>query len=183
MKVRRSQFTAGCLSILIVSGMASAAATITLTTDALGLGGTDINYGKNGTAVEADRTGLFMSYDNNVGSVLTIQADGTAGAGSIANPLLVTVTARAHLDVVSGLPADHDIYAGVITLSDGSDTFNQEGLGVRAFGIDLDTDSVNYGKRYVNSAYTDSNVHGFQMEGSKEISGGTNEWCNVASVY
>ncbi len=174
-KIRKSQFAVACLSILIVSGMASAVATITLTTDALGLGGTDINYGKNGTAVEADRAGqLITSTANNVGSVLTIQADGTAGAGSGANPLLVTVTSRAHLDVQSGLPAGHDIYAGVITLSDDNGEFNKEGLGVRAFGIDLDTGSVNYGKRYVNSDYIGTNGHGFQMEGSKDVSGGVN---------
>ncbi|GAH58321.1 unnamed protein product, partial [marine sediment metagenome] len=32
--------------------------------------------------------------------------------------------------------------------------------------------SPTFAKRYVNPAYTATNVHGFQMEGSKEVSGG-----------
>ncbi len=184
MKVRRSQFVVACLSILIVSGMASAAATITLTSDALGLGGDKINYAGNSSAVEADRPGqLVTSTANNVGSVLTIQADGTAGAGSGANPLLVTVTARAHLDIQDNLPANHDVHAGVITLTDDNGDLAKEGLGVRAFGIDTDSGSPNYGKRYVESDYTSGNVHGFQMEGSKEVSGGFNgaDWLVYAA--
>ncbi len=116
---------------------------------------------------------------------MTIRADGTAGAGSIANPLLVTVTARAHLDIQDNLPANYDIHAGVITLTDDNGQFDKEGLGVRAFGIDTDSGSANYGKRYVNDGYKGINVHGFQMEGSKEVSGGVNgtDWYDyVAKV-
>jgi hypothetical protein len=72
---------------------------IELTTDALGLTlGSEpkgINHQGNDSYVEADRPGqLITSTAANVGSVLTIQSDGTAGSGTGANPLLVTVTAR-----------------------------------------------------------------------------------------
>jgi hypothetical protein len=179
MKMKAKKIVVFLTISMFVSQALAAPTLIKLTTDALGLGGTDINYGDNGSAVEADRAGLFMSYDRNVGSVLTIQADKTAGAGSIANPVVVTVTARAHLDVQTGLPADHDIYPGVITLSDDNGELNKEGLGVRAFGIDLretvdNNPNPDYGKRYVNTGYLGDNDHGFQMEGSKEVSGGTN---------
>ena len=144
---------------------------ITLTAGELGLGSDNINYAGNGSAVEADRPGILVtSTANNVGSILSIQADGTAGSGSLANPLLVNVTARAHLDVQTVLPADFDIYPGVITLTKDSGKGGKDerrGLGVRAFGLDLDTTSDNYGKRYVNTSYTGVNGHGFQMEGSK----------------
>ena len=122
---------------------------ITLTAGELGLGGNNINYTGNNSAVEADRPGkLVTSTANNVGSVLTIQADGTAGSGTMANPLFVTVTAQSHLDIQTGLPAGYDIHGGVITITkdsgrDGGD--KKRGLGVRAFGINKNT-----GKRYVN---------------------------------
>ena len=145
---------------------------IELTAGELGLGSSNINHGANGSAVEADRPGkLVTSTANNVGSVLTIQADGTAGSGTMANPLFVTVTAQSHLDIQTGLPAGYDIYGGVITITkDSGKGGNNEkrGLGVRAFGINENT-----GKRYVNPSYTIVNGHGFQMEGSKEVSGGT----------
>ncbi len=169
--------------LVVLGGLPAQADFFALTTGELGLGSSNINYGGNGSAVEADRTGkLVTSTANNVGSVLTIQADGTAGSGSLANPLLLSITARAHLDVLTGLPAGFDIYPGVITLTkdsgkDGGD--KKRGLGVRAFGIDLrktigGDPNPNYGKRYVNGDYIGVNTHGYQMEGSKEVSGGTN---------
>jgi hypothetical protein len=157
---------------------------IELTSDALGLGGDPINVAKNGDAVEADRPGqLVMSTDANVGSILTIQADGTAGAGEELNPLLVTVTARTHLDTQLNIPAGADFQAGVIYLSDDNNDLPIEGLGVRAFGIDMDPASATYAQRYVNPAYVALNGHGFQLEGSKEISGGFNyvDWNDFAA--
>lgn len=174
MKIRIGQFAVVCASILIVSSVVSGMPTsITLTTDSLGLGSSDINYAKNDNAVEADRAGLFMSTANNIGSVLTIREDGTAGVGIAGNEKLVTITARSHLDIQNNLPAGYDIYGGVITLTDDGGNLAKEGLGVRAFGLDTDVASVNYGKRYVNPDYIGVNGHGFQMEGSKEISGGS----------
>lgn len=161
---------------------------ITLTTGTAGLdlGGVNINYAGNNSPVEADRTGqLITSTDPGVGSILTIRADGTAGAGDTANPLLVTVTAQTHLDIQTDVPLGSDIHAGVITLTadngkewDSKDKIGKRGLGVRAFGINTDDESDTYGKRYVNPDYADPededyNVHGYQMEGSKEVSGGT----------
>ena len=53
-----------------LSGSANAAVTsILLTTDDLGLGSSDINHDKNGTAIEDDRPGkLVTSSANNIGS-------------------------------------------------------------------------------------------------------------------
>jgi len=145
---------------------------IELTTDALGLGSTKINHQHNGDPIEADRPGqLITSTAANVGSVLTIQTDGTAGPGTVINPLLVTVTARTYLDIQDNLPADYDIHAGAITLTKKNNDLPKEGLGVRAFGIDTDINSDSYGKRYVGD-------NGFQVEGSKEVSGGvdSSDW-------
>jgi len=151
---------------------------IMLTSDDLGLGSAGVNRTGNGSAVEADRPGkLVTSLDANVGSVLTIQTDGLAGSDS----LLVTVTARTYMDVKNNLPAGYDFQGGVITLTKKDANIWKNGLGVRAFGIDLreeipsDPDPIpnpNYGKRYVNTGYTGTNTHGFQMEGSGEVSGG-----------
>jgi len=184
-KCTRTLVAALALAVLLGgTELAQASPTfIKLTTGELGLGGNNINHGGNGSAVEADRPGkLVTSTANNVGSVLTIQADRKAGPGVAGNPLLVTVTARAHLDIQTGLPAGYDIHGGVITITEeksGTPDGKDEGLGVRAFGIDTDPGSANYGKRYVNPGYSPPSLpeeddHGFQMEGSKEVSGGTN---------
>ena len=161
--------------LMFVSQALAVPTMITLTTDALGLtlapGETKgINYESNNSYVEADRPGkLVTSTASNVGSVLYIQTNNQAGQGDGTNPLLVTVTARSHMDVQTGLPAGYDIHAGVITLTadDLDGTVEDEGLGVRAFAIDTDTESSNYGKRY-----DDGTGNGFRMEGSKEVSGG-----------
>jgi len=147
---------------------------ISLTAPALGLGGDKINADGNGDPVEADRPGqLVTSTAANIGSVLFVQRDNTAGPGVPGNPLLATITARSHLDIVDDLPPGAEIHAGVITLTDGSKALKDEGLGVRAFGLDVNQASPNYGKRYVNPAYLNvDNETGFQMEGSKEVSGG-----------
>ena len=169
--------TAFSMLLLAVSAGAIAdTVSIELTTDALGLGSTEINYAGNDSAVEADRPGkLVTSTTANVGSVLTIQTNGLAGPGDLQNPLLVTVTARTHMDVKTGLPGGYDFQAGVITLTGKDNDVPEEGLGVRGFGIDLDPASPAYARRHVNPSHTGTNVHGFQMEGSKEISGGVDE--------
>jgi hypothetical protein len=137
----------------------------------MGLGSTQINYQSNDSYVEANEPGkLVTSTANNVGSVLSIQTNNLAGQGDALNPLMVTVTARSHLDVQNNLPANYDIHAGVITLTNNSGDLAKEGLGVRAFAIDTDYDSgnnPNYGRRY-----DDGLGNGFIMEGSKEVSGG-----------
>jgi len=141
---------------------------VELTTDALNLGSTAINYQSNDSPVEGDRPGqLVTSTAANVGSVLTIQSDGTAGSGTVANPLLVTVTARSHLDIQDNLPAGYDIHAGVITLTDKNNDLPKEGLGVRSFHLDTDDQSATYGQRLDYGEGT-----GYKMEGSKEVSGG-----------
>ena len=154
------------------SPMVPETVSITLNSDALGLGSDDINYASNDSAVEADRAGkLVTSLAANVGSVLTIETTGLAGPGDATNPLLVTVTARTYMDVQINLPAGYDFQAGIITLTNDGGEIWKEGLGVRAFGIDLAA-GPNFARRYVNPDYVATNSHGFQMEGSKEVSGG-----------
>jgi hypothetical protein len=94
------------------------------------------------------------------GSILTIQKDGKAGAGSVSNPLLVTVTAKTHLDVTSGLPAQNDYQAGVIYMTSSATTVKDNGLGVVAFTVG--TDAL---RTFSGTAA--------KIEGSKEVSGGT----------
>jgi len=135
---------------------------IKLTTDALGLGSSDINKG--GT-VDPDMPGFITSPTTGEGSFLYIQTDGKAGTGTTANPLWVTVTAQTRLDV-TGLPTTaHDYQAGVIYISkESSDLLDgaNEGLGVRAFTVDTSF------MRVETSGLAN-------IEGSKEISGGTDD--------
>ncbi len=155
---------------------AASALKIILTSDALGLGSNDINHGKNGTAVEADRPGkLVTDLSPNAGSVLTIQMDTKAGPGTPSNKLLVTITTQTHMDVETGVPAGADFQGGVIALTNHNTTKDEtakEGLGVRAFGIDFVPGSPTHGRRYSDPNFVGDNGHGFQMEGSKEVSGG-----------
>ena len=146
---------------------------IGLTTDDLGLGSTEINSAKNDSAIEADRPGqLVTSTAANVGSILYVQTDNMAGQGTEDEPLLATITARSHMSIQANLPAGYDLHAGAIYLSDEDADLNKEGLGVRAFAIDTygtAATNSNFGKRYINPAFSGN---GYQMEGSKEISGG-----------
>ncbi len=176
---------AAILLVLVVLGSLPAQAGptfIELTSDALGLGSSKINYAGNDSYVEADRPGqLITSTTANIGSVLYIQSNNLAGQGDGINPLLVTVTARSHLDIQDNLPAGYDIHAGVITLTNNTGDLPKEGLGVRAFAIDTNFDNgnnPNYGKRY-----DDSTGNGFRMEGSKEVSGGVDvtDWADFVA--
>ncbi len=162
---------------LCLNSMASATPVfIELTTNALGLGSTDINHAGNDSPIEADRPGqLVTSTAANVGSILHVQTDNLAGQGTSADPLLVSITARSHLSVQNNLPAGYDLHAGAITITNDDGDIKDQGLGVRAFGIDTGgTAATNpdFGKRYVNPAFVAINANGYQMEGSKEISGG-----------
>lgn len=95
-----------------------------------------------------------------VGSTLFVQTDGTAGPGSLANPLFVTVTARSHLDNTVSF-GDYQAGAIYITAGTGGLTSPKDkGLGVRAFTVNETT-----GLR--EAGLTPS------IEGSKEVSGGT----------
>lgn len=159
---------------IVLANLASASiVSIGLTTDDLGLGSTEINYAGNDSPVEADRPGkLVTSTLPNIGSILYVQTDNLAGQGTPGNPLLATITARSHLAIQTNLPAGYDLYSGVITLSKKSKALKDNGLGVRAFAIDTSgtaTTNSNFGKRYVNPSFSGN---GYQMEGSKEVSGG-----------
>jgi len=143
---------------------------VKLTADALGLGSSDINKG--GT-VDPDMPGFITSPTTGEGSILTIQTDGLAGPGTVANPLFVTLTAQTRLDTVnypasfSGDPRDYQ--AGVIYISKESDKTpdgRDEGLGVRAFKVDRDA----YRTYEDGKAQLDDYA---EIEGSKDVSGGT----------
>ena len=139
---------------------------VKLTTDALGLGSSDINRG--GT-VDPDMSGFFTSTTTGEGSILTIQTDGLAGPGTAANPLFVTLTAKTHLDVMTNLPSSpHDYQAGVIFISEEKSDLpdgKKEGLGVRAFKVDSLT-----GRRELDPHTL---LPLLTIEGSKDVSGGT----------
>jgi hypothetical protein len=154
--------------LLIGAGWAQAAPiSIKLTSDALGLGSSDINKER---TVDPDVPGkLITSPTTGEGSILSIQTDGLAGPGTAANPLWVTVTAKTHLDTVNypwagGDPRDYQ--TGVIYISKESSDLpdgKKEGLGVRAFKVD------SAGMR----TYKDGLAELIEVEGSKEVSGGT----------
>lgn len=141
---------------------------IKLTSDALGLGSSDINKGKTVDIDVLDK--LITSPNTGEGSILTIQTDGLAGPGTVANPLFVTVRAKTHLDTVNyplsfgGDPRDYQ--AGVLFISKESDKTpdgKDEGLGVRAFKLDVATGLREFG-----------DGSGLALiEGSKDVSGGT----------
>jgi hypothetical protein len=157
-----------CTSLFIfISSAAATPVLIELTSNALGLGPDAINHAKNNNLVDADIAGKFItSTDAGIGSILYINFEGLAG-GVGTNNLLMTVTARSHMSIQTGVPLGSDIHAGIITLTaGGTDSLSDQGLGVRAFTIDTTgtaETNPNFGKRYFD-----------RMEGSKEISGGTN---------
>lgn len=157
-------------TLLLGASAATAVAdlySLKLTSSGLGLGASAINDGGDGSVIDPDIAGkLLTSTTAGQGSILTIQSNGLAGPGTLADPLLVTVTANSHLDTLTGLPAGHDYQAGVLYLSsestmtpDGKD----EGLGVRAFRVVGTT-----GKREI-----DAGTGRAKIEGSKDVSGGT----------
>ncbi|MBW2622092.1 MAG: hypothetical protein JRD68_04245, partial [Deltaproteobacteria bacterium] len=76
------------LILLFYSGGMAEASTVSikLTTDALGLGSSRLNYDGSG---DVDKPGFFTSLTIGEGSVLQIQTDGLAGPGTLINPLFV----------------------------------------------------------------------------------------------
>jgi len=136
---------------------------IKLTAEGLGLGNSDLNSDK---TVDPDLPGFFTSPTVDEGSVLYVQTDGLAGPGTVANPRLVTITARTRLDTLSGMPSPSDYQAGVIFISKEDNDLpdgTKEGLGVRAFKV---IDAT--GLREI-----DSGSGLAKIEGSKHVSGGT----------
>ncbi len=127
---------------------------VEFTTDSLGLGSDELNI--SGSAVAADRAGFITSTDLGVGSVLSVQQDGTAGLGTLDNRLLVTVTAKTYLDVTD---APVDFHAAVLSINDDDKSLRKEGLGVRAFKFSIDDEMKLH---RINA-----------LDGSKHVSGGT----------
>lgn len=149
-------------ALVLAWGDASAAFfTTTLTSQGLGLGTDDIN--EDGT-VEADIAGKFITSPTmGEGSKLFLLSNGLPGSAGLA----MTITARTHLDVLSGIPnGGGDYLAGVLYLSNGPGV-KDEGLGVRAFTVNKTTALRTF----------DTNGRA-KIEGSKEVSGGTQD-----SVY
>jgi len=165
MKMKMAKLAA-ILWVLVVLGGLPAQAVLTsikLTSDALGLGSVEINKGN---IVDPDLPGFITSPTTGLGSILSIQTDGNAGTGTVAHPLLVTVTARTRLDIPSAvLPSPGDFKAGVIYISNESTDMPdgmKEGLGVRAFSVDTNLDRL-----------IDGGSGRAEIEGSKHVSGGT----------
>jgi hypothetical protein len=166
---------------------------IILTADELGLGTSDIN---DGSTVDVDIAGKLVTAPSgtantnlsavlaslgypiiNTGSILNIQQSGVAGSGTVLDPLLVRVTAATHLDQTVGAPpswggTSREFQSGVIYLSDdnGDTSPTGEGLGVRAFTVTENADPSLAGNRILSGGLA-------QIEGSKEVSGGTD--CTV----
>lgn len=170
MNTRKMTTILGLAMMLWAAGPAIAdviPVSVKLTTNKLGLGTSDLNYGGEGNPASPDIAGKFyISTTTGEGSILLIQQSGVAGSGTALDPLLVTVTARTHLDTTTGLPVPNDYQAGIISLTnentqlpDGRD----EGLGVRAFTVNPTTALRTYTGGIPN------------IEGSKEVSGGTGE--------
>ena len=104
--------TLALVVLLCAAGGAQAVpVSIKLTSDALGLGNSDINKGK---TVAPDVPGFITSPTAEQGSILTVQSDGKAGIGTTV-PVLVTITAQTRLDVTEDLPQwPNDYHAGII---------------------------------------------------------------------
>ncbi len=150
------------LFILTVSAVTATPISVKLTTDALGLGSSNLNGG--GT-VDPDMPGFYTSSVTGQGSILTVQTNGLAGNGTTANPLFATITSRTHLDTLYGLPRTNDYLAGALYITKENDKTpdgKDEGLGVRAFTVD------DLGLRRLDSATGLALI-----EGSKHVSGGT----------
>ena len=159
--------TAAGLLLGVASSAQATTVSIKFTTDVLGLGSSDLNAG---SVVDPDQIGFITSTTTGEGSILWVQADGTAGPGTALNPLLVTVTAKTRSDVVNGLPAVHDYHAGVLYITDessGTPDGKDEGLGVRAFKVD--------GTTALREIDPGTGLPLLTIEGSKEISGGTDD--------
>lgn len=154
---------AALVTALLAGSTAAQVVSIKLTTDALGLGSSKYN---DGSVVDADVAGkIVTSPVTGQGTILTVQKSGIAGPGTAADPLLATITARTHLDTVSGLPVAHDFQAGAIFLTDENTSLpdgTDEGLGVRAFTVSDTT-----GLRTLDGSGR------ARIEGSKDVSGGT----------
>jgi len=151
--------------VCLLVGLSVQADTISvkLTAPALGLGNDKINHGH---SVDPDQPGFYTSSNVGEGSFLKIQTDGLAGLGTPEAPLFVTLTARTHMDTLSGLPAPHDYQAGIITITEEKSDLpdgRKEGLGVKAFEVNGAT-----GLRVI-----DNDTGRAAIEGSKHVSGGT----------
>ena len=167
------------LGILVASPCASTqAATISvaLTTDELGIDGfSGSDYNKDKVA-DVDVPGeIWMRTTAGDGNILKVMKSGQAGSGTGTDPLLVTITAQGHLDVVSGLPTvDHDFYTAGIYLTEDKNTasLKDEGLGVRAVVVEkIDVPAADPDWTLLRDL--DDKTGRVQFDGSKEISGGT----------
>ncbi len=163
-RIGSTLLSAAAIMTFVTSHVAQTPVSVKLTTNALGIG--SVAYNDAGVA-DADVPGkIVLSPLTGTGNILTIQQSGVAGPGTLGDPLLVTVTARTHLDTLSGLPAAHDYVAGIIYLTNENAQLpdgKNEGLGVRAITVDGATVL-----RVIDPATGRPCI-----EGSKDVSGGT----------
>jgi hypothetical protein len=156
--------------IALTCGQSAVAVPISveLTANALGLGTADLN---DGGTVDPDQVGFITSPTTGQGSILKIEQDGTAGNGTVPNPLMLTVTAKTRLD---NFPSTNDYQAGILYITrkeGGSPDPKDEGLGVRCFTVlGAQGNPANNGLRQI-----DGGTGRAKIEGSKEVSGGVDE--------
>jgi hypothetical protein len=167
--MRLSSIAVLALSLLVSSVASASIVSVKLTTNALGLGSSDLN---GGMTVDPDIAGKFItSPTTGQGSFLYVQRSGLAGSGTGLDPLLVTISAKTRLDTLTfpaGLPAINDYQAGILYItkeSTGLPDGKDEGIGVRAFTVTTGS-SAGSGMRTFSGGLA-------KIEGSKEISGGT----------
>ena len=178
-RVRTLVATLAMVVLLCAAGGAQAIpVSIKLTSDALGLGNSDINKGK---TVAPDVPGFITSPTTGQGSILTVQSDGKAGIGTTV-PVLVTITAQTRLDVTEDLPQwPNDYHAGIIFISKEKNDLpdgKKEGLGVRSFKVDETTGlrELDSKKKHKKKGKKKPDKSGLaKIEGSKHVSGGTSD--------
>ena len=178
-RVRTLVATLAMVVLLCAAGGAQAVpVSIKLTSDALGLGNSDINKGK---TVAPDVPGFITSPTAEQGSILTVQSDGKAGIGTTV-PVLVTITAQTRLDVTEDLPQwPNDYHAGIIFISKEKNDLpdgKKEGLGVRSFKVDETTGlrELDSKKKHKKKGKKKPDKSGLaKIEGSKHVSGGTSD--------
>ena len=166
----------GILVALPCASTQAATISVALTTDELGIDGfSGSDYNKDKVADVGVPGEIWMRTTTGEGNILKVTKSGQAGLGTGANPLLVTITAQGHLDVVSGLPTvDHDFYTAGIYLSEDKNagSLKDEGLGVRAVVVEkVDAPADPGGWTLLRDL--DDATGRVRFEGSKDVSGGT----------
>jgi len=179
--LRKVHYVAIVLSlVMFVAAQAEAVSvSVLLTTDDLNLTGfAGAKYNDHHVASPDVGGEIWMSTTTGEGNILKVQQSGDAGSGETGDPLLVTITAVSHQDVVVGLPTvPHDYYAGAIYLSkdEHTDSLRDEGLGVKALEVEIVDTGLDPPDDWTVERMLDTATGRVKLDGSKEVSGGTDD--------